>query len=125
MGDAGLFDAAVHFLVMHAGDAEDHLDPARFQHVADLRAKGANHLVRLVIHRVFPPFCPRPRHGIRGAFALSFQFRQKDGSSSTRTDTTSSRPTSIATIISHFAASGKSSMAPVGPTPGPKAGPIL
>jgi len=41
MGDAGLFDTAIKLDVMHAGNAEYHIDPARLQSVRNLYAKRA------------------------------------------------------------------------------------
>ena len=46
MRDARLFDAAIHLLVMHAGNAKNHLDPARFEHMRDLRPQGSFHRLR-------------------------------------------------------------------------------
>jgi hypothetical protein len=33
MGDARLFDAAVHFLIVHPRNAKDHIDPAILEHM--------------------------------------------------------------------------------------------
>ena len=77
MGQAGLLDAAIHFLIMHPRDAKDHLDPARFQHMRDLGTKGA----------------------------LRHQGLQNERVKRTSTAIISSRPISMAAANIHFAVS--------------------
>ena len=40
MHNPRLFNPAVHFLIVNAGNAKDYFDPAILQHMRDLRAKG-------------------------------------------------------------------------------------
>ena len=80
MGNLGLFDAAVHFLIVHARDAEDHIDTTVLQHMGNLRAKGS-----------FVVLC----HQALQNFSVNM----------TKTASSSSRPVSMAALRIHFAVS--------------------